>query len=70
MEISAETATYRVPGMSCAHCERAVTDEVSALPGVDSVTVDLGAKRVEVRGVGLDDGAIRAAIAEAGYEAV
>jgi copper chaperone CopZ len=62
-------AVYTVPGMSCSHCEAAVKEEVSALAGVAAVEVDLETKRVEVRGEGLDDGAIRAAIEEAGYEA-
>ena len=63
------TAVYTVPGMSCSHCEAAVKEEVSALAGVEAVEIDLETKRVEVRGDGLDDGAIRAAIEEAGYEA-
>ena len=61
--------TYSVPDMSCSHCERAVSTEISAVPGVQSVVVDLETKRVEVRGQQLDDAAIRAAIADAGYEA-
>ena len=64
-----ETAVYTVPDMSCGHCKAAVTKEVSAVPGVESVAVDLDSKRVEVTGSGLDDAAIRAAIDEAGYEA-
>lgn len=64
-----ETLTYTVPGMSCGHCEAAVTDEVSAVEGVESVAVDLDSKRVEVTGERLDDSAIRAAIVDAGYEA-
>jgi copper chaperone CopZ len=61
--------TYTVAGMSCGHCEAAVKDEVSAVSGVESVDVDLATKLVVVRGEGLDDAAIRAAIDEAGYEA-
>lgn len=61
--------TYTVPGMSCAHCEHAVSAELSAVPGVESVEVDLETKRVVVRGGALDDAALRAAIEEAGYEA-
>ena len=61
--------TYTVPGMSCEHCEKEVSSEISTLAGVDSVDVDLGSKRVVVRGRRLDDVAIRAAIEEAGYEA-
>jgi len=60
---------YVVPGMHCVHCVAAVEDEVSAVPGVESVEVDLGTKRVDVAGAPLDDAAIRAAIEEAGYEA-
>ena len=60
---------YDVPGMHCGHCKASVTEEVSAVPGVDSVDVDLETKRVEVTGTDLDDAAIRAAIEEAGYEA-
>jgi len=60
---------YSVPGMSCEHCTRAVAREVGALPGVDAVDVDLETKLVVVRGEAVEDAAIRAAIAEAGYEA-
>ena len=65
-----DTVTYSVPDMSCSHCEAAVKREISALPGVDTVLVDLASKHVEVAGSSLDDAAIRAAIEEAGYEAV
>jgi copper chaperone len=61
--------TYRVPDMSCAHCEHAVSSELRAVAGVDSVDVDLETKVVVVRGAPLDDAVLRAAIEEAGYEA-
>jgi copper chaperone len=64
-----ETLTFTVPGMSCGHCEAAVTEEVSAVPGVESVVADLDTKRVDVAGEHLDEVAIRSAIEEAGYEA-
>lgn len=63
-----ESATYRVPGMSCDHCKAAVTEELSAVAGVDSVGVDLDAKLVTVAGSSLEDAALRAAIDDAGYE--
>jgi copper chaperone len=63
-----QTVTYTVPGMSCGHCEHAVSAELSAVAGVAHVEVDLGAKLVRVTGEGLDDAALRAAIEEAGYE--
>jgi copper chaperone CopZ len=61
--------TYSVPSMSCGHCQRAVSSQIAAVPGVHSVAVDLGAKLVTVSGEQLEDSAIRAAIEEAGYEA-
>ncbi len=64
-----ETITYSVPGMHCGHCKSAVTRELEAVAGVESVDVDLESKRVAIIGNGLDDAAIRAAIVEAGYEA-
>ena len=64
-----EARSYIVEGMSCSHCEAAVAAEVSAVEGVASVDVDLDTKIVRVMGQKLDDGSIRAAIDEAGYEA-
>ncbi len=63
------TAMYRVPGMTCEHCTRAVASAVDTVAGVASVDVDLESKVVTVVGDPLDDGALRAAIADAGYEA-
>ena len=63
------TVTFTVPDMSCAHCERAVSDELLAVPGVASVDVDLETKLVAVHGDPLDEAALRDAIGEAGYSA-
>jgi copper chaperone len=65
----AETKTYTVPAIHCGHCAAAITEEVSALAGVEAVDVDLDAKVVTIRGEALSDDALREAIAEAGYEA-
>ena len=64
-----EELTYSVPGVSCAHCRAAITEEVETVIGVREVEVDLEAKRVRVLGEGVDDAAVRRAIEEAGYEA-
>ena len=64
-----EQLTYSVPGMHCAHCERAVKEEVAGVPGVAAVDVDLEKKVVVVHGSDLNDAQLRAAIEEAGYEA-
>ena len=63
------TSTYGVAGMTCAHCVRSVTEEVSEVPGVTAVDVDLASGRLTVTGEA-DDGAVRAAVAEAGYQVV
>lgn len=55
--------------MHCGGCVRAVEQELSAVPGVESVAVDLESKLVTVNGEALDDETLRAAIDEAGYEA-
>jgi copper chaperone len=61
--------TYTVTGMTCDHCARAVTTEVSDVPGVSEVDVDLASGRVLVVSDGpLDGAAVRGAVEEAGYE--
>jgi copper chaperone len=65
-----EEITYSVPGVSCAHCEQAIAAAVRTLTGVAAVRVDLDGKTVVVTGTDLEDVSVRAAIAEAGYEAV
>ena len=63
------TTTYTVVGMTCAHCVHAVTTEVSALPGVDDVHVDLESGELSITSTGrIDEATVRAAIDEAGYE--
>jgi copper chaperone CopZ len=62
------TRTYSVQGMTCSHCVLSVTEEVSDVTGVRHVDVDLASGRLAVDGDGFSDDAIRAAVAEAGYE--
>ena len=66
----AETVLYTVPGMTCDHCVNAVRTELSLVAGVAGVEIDLGTKAVKVTGEALDDTALRAAIEDAGYEAL
>jgi copper chaperone CopZ len=62
---------YSVSGMSCAHCEAAVTKEVTAIPGVTSVKVIAQTGLLTVASEQpLDEGSVRAAVDEAGYELV
>lgn len=64
-----QSVTYSVPGMRCAHCKQAVSEELVAVPGVEDVEVDLDSRIVTVRGANLSGGALRAAIEAAGYQA-
>lgn len=61
--------TYRVTGMTCEHCVRAVSGEVAEIDGVTDVQVDLRTGAVTVTSEApLDTEDVRAAVDEAGYE--
>jgi copper chaperone CopZ len=65
------TTTFRVEGMTCDHCRQAVTAEISAVPGVEGVSVDLATGTVTVSAVqSIDRTDIAAAVDEAGYTLV
>ncbi len=65
------STTFSVDGMTCDHCRRAVTEEISAVPGVESVTVDLATGTVTVDATSpVDRADIAAAVDEAGYSLV
>ena len=60
---------FRVPDVSCDHCIKAITDELTKLTGVEQVGVDLKTKLVTVRHDGsVTDADLRAGIEEAGYD--
>ena len=63
-------STYAVTGMTCEHCVRAVTEELTQLDGVTAVTVELvpgGRSQVTVTSEGpLPAGEVSAALDEAG----
>jgi copper chaperone CopZ len=63
-----ETREYAVRGMTCSHCVLSVREEVSEVPGVSAVDVDLASGRMTVTGHDISDEAVRIAVAEAGYE--
>lgn len=60
-----------VTGMTCSHCVSSVTEELSAIDGVEGVSVDLnadGASRVTIRSSApIPAAAVEAAVEEAGY---
>jgi copper ion binding protein len=62
------TSTWTVTGMTCGHCVAAVTEEVSAIEGVESVEVDLATGSVVVTAAtDPTREQIAAAVDEAGY---
>lgn len=64
------TTAYHVSGMTCGHCVKAVTSELTALDAVREVSVDLvsdGFSTVTVTSDGpLDEAQVAAALDEAG----
>lgn len=65
------TKEFNVPEMSCQHCVNAITKEVTNVPGVQNVKIDLGSKRVSVEaGDQVATDTIVQAINEAGYDEV
>jgi copper chaperone len=57
----------KVSGMTCQHCVSAITRAVQRIPAITDVAVDLDRGEVTVSG-NPDVRAVRAAIAEEGYE--
>jgi copper chaperone len=64
------TTAYKVTGMTCEHCAKAVTSELGSLSGVADVTVDLVPSGVSLVTITsnepLTDDAIGEALDEAG----
>ena len=65
------TTEYQVTGMTCDHCEHAVSTEVSQVSNVQSVEVSAATGRLLVTsGAPVREEEIVAAVDEAGYQAV
>ena len=63
--------TINVSGMTCGHCVSAVTIELSLLPSVTEVEVNLESGQVTITSdAALDQAQLVTAIDEAGYELV
>ena len=65
------TTTFQVSGLTCGHCQRAVSEEIGAVAGVTRVDVDLPSGIVTVHAErAVDRADIAAAVDEAGYALV
>ena len=62
------TSSVTVTGMTCDHCVSSVTEEISELPGVTAVNVDLTTGKVVIDSTtDLDPSDVAGAVEEAGY---
>lgn len=62
---------FQVTGMTCGHCEMSIRDEVGQIPGVENIDVSAQTgKLVVTASQPVEDGAVLAAVDEAGYSAV
>ena len=60
--------TFQVTGMTCVHCQRSVTEEISRIPGIQGVAVDLATGSVTVTATQpVDRADVALAVDEAGY---
>ena len=60
--------TFQITGMTCGHCQRAVTEEISRIPGIRGVAVDLATGSVTVTAAQpVDRTDVARAVGEAGY---
>lgn len=63
------TTTVTVTGMTCGHCVSSIREEISSIPGVTAVDVDLTSGRVEIDSeTPVEQADIARAVDEAGYQ--
>ncbi|MGV3743516.1 MAG: copper ion binding protein, partial [Burkholderiaceae bacterium] len=66
---NASDLSFRIEGMSCASCVTRVEKALKAVPGVESVSVNLATERASVHASAVADAqTISAAVEKAGYE--
>ncbi len=64
------TTQFQVTGMSCSHCEKAVSTGVGQISGVEAVEVSAASGRLVVTSSApIDEAQVAAAVEEAGYQA-
>ncbi len=62
-------SNFTVVGMTCNSCAMTVTDEVTQVPGVQDVAVELATGRLTVTSdANLDPALIKGAVEDAGYQ--
>ena len=61
--------TLAIQGMHCASCVTTIEKALSAVPGVEEASVNLGTARAQIRGRGLDPPLLVEAVRGSGYDA-
>lgn len=61
--------TYKIEGMSCQHCVKAVEVELNEI-GVDQIEVEIGSAKVKFDEIKISDKDIVNAIDEAGFKVI
>ena len=65
------TKEMMIEGMSCNHCKMRVENALKGISGVDSVVVDLAAKKATVEmTAAIDEVVLKEAVEDAGYDVV
>ena len=64
-----QTTTYTVSGLHCSGCVASVSEEVQEIPGVQEVELVLETGALTITSdASVDEAAVNAAVAEAGYQ--
>lgn len=64
-----QTTTYTVSGLHCSGCVASVSEEVQEIPGVQEVELVLETGALTITSdASVDEAAVKAAVAEAGYQ--
>ena len=69
MDVHMKTISLQVSGMSCGHCEKAVTNALMAIEGVENVEVDLKTGNVKINAQeNVSEQVLKDAVEEQGYD--
>lgn len=65
-----ENRIYQITGMTCAHCESSVREEVETIDDVERIEVSAKTGKLTITAPSsLDDVAVVGAVSQAGYQA-
>lgn len=59
---------FKIPDMTCGHCEKTIRAALTGLPGVERLEIDLPTKTLRIEGTA-DPKTIQKMVSEVGYTA-